>query len=105
MTCLGKTPSPALSVCSGDLHPLFSGEQSWALFASRASEAFFECREIPVGNCSSTAFIFIFLTEKKTETEKGGDCILITMKSSKFQMAKNKFSGENKPKAFLPSAW
>lgn len=28
------------------------------------SEAFFECREIPVGNSSNTAFIFIFLTEK-----------------------------------------
>jgi len=28
------------------------------------SEEVFECREIPVGNSSNTAFILIFLTEK-----------------------------------------
>lgn len=63
-----------------NLLPCLSAQESFTFYfqVNRAglslpaelSEAFFECRERPVGNISNTTFIFIFSTEKDQTLKK-----------------------------------
>lgn len=45
---------------------------------AQLSEVFFECREVPVGNSSNTAFVFIFPAEEDQALTTAVSVILIS---------------------------